>query len=141
MPIFGICLGFQVINCLFGGDLEQRICNRFSHSQNRIMKLRVDSPIAKVIGKLSMRAQCYHQQGLKKIPDLLRPIVWDSEDDTVHGLEYVGEGDRKILAVLWHPEACYEGKSFEKHEPDNLKLFQHFFEWCDEYRLALIKVN
>lgn len=139
MPILGICFGFQVINCLFGGELEQRICNRFAHSQNRLMKLRESSSIAKAVGKLSMRAQCYHQQGIKKMPDWLQPVVWDAEDDTIHGFEYVGDDQRKILGVLWHPEACYEGRTVKNHEQDNFKLLQYFFGLCETYRVSTTK--
>lgn len=137
MPIFGICYGLQVINCIFGGELEQRIKNRFSHSANRVMKIREGSFLAKATGKNSLRGQCYHKQGLLKIPDWLQPVAWDAEDDSVHALEYVGRGNRRIMAVLWHPEACYEGKKIENHEPDNLKVFQHFIGVCGEYRRAL----
>jgi gamma-glutamyl-gamma-aminobutyrate hydrolase PuuD len=134
MPILGICYGLQVINCILGGDLEQRIKNRFSHSARREMKLRPDSFLAKATGKLKMKGQCYHKQGLQKIPDWLQPVAWDEEDDSIHALEYIGEGNRKILAVLWHPEACYEGKKIEDHDPDNLKLLHFFLDTCSEYR-------
>lgn len=137
MPIFGICYGLQVINCVLGGDLEQRIKNRFSHSANRAMKIREGSFLAKATGKTTMRGQCYHKQGLQKIPDWLQPVAWDAEDDSIHALQYVGDGNRKIIAVLWHPEACYEGKKIEQHEPDNLKIFQYFFGICGEYRMSL----
>lgn len=138
MPIFGICFGFQVINCLFGGDMEQRIKSRWSHSKNRQMNLRPESKLAKALGKVRINGQCYHQQGLRNIPDCLQPSIFDAEDSSVHGFEYIGKDQREILGVLWHPEAVYEGKKFENHEKDNLSIFGYFFNTCKIYRSQLI---
>jgi gamma-glutamyl-gamma-aminobutyrate hydrolase PuuD len=142
MPIFGICYGMQVINCVLGGDLEQRIKSRFSHSgAHRTLQIRPDSFLAKALGKLTMKGKCYHKQGIQRIPDWLQPVAWDSEDDTVHALEYIGKDGRIIMAVLWHPEAIYESTAFEKHEADNLLLLRHFLGACGEYRKTLPTVK
>ena len=140
MPIFGICYGFEILNCIFGGKLVQDIENPHAHYEMREMKVKPGSHLWKAIGeKTKMEGQCYHHQGIKEVPDELSVTAVDDHDGIPHALEWKGD-DRIIFTVLWHPESTkhYRGDLDE----DNKKIISYFVERCRDYkksRLAALK--
>ena len=136
MPIFGICYGCEVINCILGGDMVQSIPKR--HSSKKTINVQEGSELALATGLKSLKGQCYHHQCLGKLGVGIEPIAWDSEDKQVHAYVYKGtkENPRDILAVLWHPEAIYEMEKIEKHDKVQLSIFTHYFKKCERYEVA-----
>ena len=132
MPILGICYGMQVLNCLFGGDMIQDLPNGYSNHYCR-RKLRVEpgSHLDKSLAGTPCVGNCYHHQGVGKIPDCLSVTAWDTLDGYPHALEY-NKSDRMIMSVLWHPEGTTTSGS--KLDPASNKLFEYFFTKCREYK-------
>lgn len=132
MPVLGICYGFEVLNCLMGGDLFQHLKN--PHYETRRVKVKPESRLAKATGVSQMNTVCYHHQGIKTLAPCFEATSWDLEhDDQIHSYEYVGKDGRNILGVLWHPESCYEGEPISNHDKNNLAIFAHFFRECKQY--------
>ena len=131
MPIFGICYGFQVLNCIFGGNMKQTM--KKSHYSKRTVRLANDSVLQKTLGKDFFYCTCYHHQCLDELAPPLRATAWDADDNTIHAFEYSGKEARNILGVLWHPESIYSGESIQDHNQDTLKQFHYFFDISKEY--------
>ena len=132
MPIFGVCYGFEVLNCLMGGDLVQNIPNPRSHYEVRTCKIKPESKLAKSTKVQEMDTVCFHHQGIGKLAPCFEATSWDIEDGIIHSFESKGNG-RNIHAVLWHPEACYEGESISNHDKNNLAILESFFKDCKHY--------
>lgn len=140
MPIFGICYGFQILNCLFGGDMIQDLDKGYkNHYQKNNMVVEEGSRLEKALNGAKMVGQCYHHQGLGKVPDCLKVSCWDELDKYPHALEYKG-ADRNILAVLWHPESSFRDTRNDKLDKANTLLFSYFFDQCKEYKGSLNKI-
>ena len=132
MPIFGVCFGFEVLNCLMGGDLIQNIPKPRSHYEVRRCKIKPESKLEKATNVQQMNTVCYHHQGIGKLAPCFEATSWDIEDGLIHSLEYKGS-DRNIHAVLWHPESCYEGETIANHDKNNLAILRYFFNDCKAY--------
>lgn len=138
MPILGICYGMQVLNCLLGGDMIQDLPNgNKNHYRKRLMIVEPDSNLAKAIKGQPLVGNCYHHQGLGKIPDCLRVVAKDEKDGYPHALEYKGD-DRCIMATLWHPESTFKDTRGESIDPMNTLIFDYFFDLCRSYRTTLV---
>lgn len=139
MPIFGICYGFQILNVLLGGDLIQDLENGYkNHFQKIKMVVEPGTQLEKALKGAKMVGQCYHHQGLGKVPECLKVNCWDELDKYPHGFEYNGT-ERNIMAILWHPEASFRDTRNEKLDKANTLVFCHFFDQCREYKTSLNK--
>lgn len=137
MPILGICYGFQVLNCLFGGDMIQDLPNgQKNHYRKRIMKLDPESKLAQAMQGHTLIGNCYHHQGIGKIPECLKVTAYDEKDGYPHALEYKND-DRCIMAVLWHPESTFQDTRNEVLDQANQALFDYFFGLCRTYMATL----
>ena len=114
-------------------DLENGMRN---HYRKNKMIVQPGSKIEAALKGAQLIGQCYHHQGLGKIPSCLKITAWDEEDKYPHALEYNGE-DRNILAVLWHPESTYRDTRTEGLDKANILLFSYFADQCRSYKLAL----
>ena len=132
MPILGVCYGFQVINCVLGGDMVQTIGSR-SHYKKRLQTIKPGSFLERATGMSEIKCTCYHHQKLGRMPDCLQPTAWDKTDQMIHAFEYVGADKRPIYGVLWHPEACYAGDKMENHDPYQLAIYNEFIQICSKY--------
>lgn len=133
IPVFAICYGFQVINCLFGGTLKQNIQKEEFH-KDCMSKIEIDknSKLYRALGGENIiTGKCYHTQGLKDIPEEFGVVARTPKDQMPHGIEWKGD-DRKILAVLWHPELMQD--STGQFESTNFGVFKNFVGQCEEYR-------
>lgn len=136
MPIFGVCYGFQVINCILGGSMIQSLAPKGSHTwKTRTGRVKPGSELEVAASKSKLDMRCYHHQCLDRLAPGLEPIAWDQEDEQVHAFVYKGttENPRDILCVLWHPEAVYSGQYIDKHHADNLAIVAHFLKKADGY--------
>src|SRR3990167_3634629 len=135
-PIFGICYGMQVLNCLFSGTMVQHMAEK---SHYRKLKMHVESGswvdlALKVHGnKLGfMMGKCVHHQALDVISPDFQVVARDERHNMPHALEY--KGDRKIYAVQWHPEYSYTDTRWEVPDQDNDSLIAYFATQCKDYR-------
>ena len=137
MPILGICYGFQVLNCLFGGDMIQDLEHgQKNHYRKNKLVVEPGTRLEAALQGAQLVGQCYHHQGLGKIPACLKLSAWDEEDKYPHALEYNGD-ERNIIAVLWHPESTYKDTRREGLDKANLLIFGYFFDQCRNYKASL----
>lgn len=135
MPIFAICYGYQVLNCLYGGKINQHIDNSADH----LFKCREFKPVEgthlhKALNGQSTHNACFHHQNIINTPDCLIPNSFDTVDGTPHGLEW-HDDSRTIMSILWHPEAgepFIQGAEMDK----SAMLFNYFSKLCLEYRAS-----
>jgi putative glutamine amidotransferase len=136
MPIFGVCYGFQVINCILGGSMIQSIPVKRSHTwKTRNGRVKAGSELEQATSKSLLEMRCYHHQCLDRLAPGIEPIAWDNSDEQVHAYVYKGtkENPRDILCVLWHPEAVYSGQYIDQHHMDNLAIVAYFLKKADQY--------
>jgi putative glutamine amidotransferase len=129
IPILGICRGIQLINVAEGGTLHQHLPalpEMMQHSQmnpdgSLFHELRLDSSsaLSKGYGKITIRTDSYHHQGIDKVGRDLKAVAW-TQDGLVEAVE--GTGKTFVLGVQWHPEM-----SFQKY-PEQLAPFTVFVE-------------
>jgi putative glutamine amidotransferase len=138
IPVLGICRGFQLINCLFGGTLKQDL----GISLNKIHKAQVENKIQKdkahglsiepgtllsgICGFQRLVVNSAHHQALKKIGKGLR-INCRADDGTIEGLEWDDpSGKPFLLAVQWHPERMFK---FDLANSPVSKAIRDHFIW------------
>lgn len=133
MPIYGICYGYEFVNCYNGGKMIQELHNSCDHYHVREFDIEEGTHLHKAIGSTKLRAACFHHQNVKDVPSNLVVSAYDSEDGSIHGLEYPQDSGRFVMTVLWHPEArsirC-AGAEDEK----NRKVMEYFLKNCLEYK-------
>jgi carbamoyl-phosphate synthase small subunit len=95
LPVFGICLGHQIIGCAVGGKTYKL---PFGHHgvNNPVVDLRT--------GKVFVTSQ-NHGFAVDEVSLPKNVKVWmrNANDDTVEGLYHEKE---KLMCVQFHPEAC-----------------------------------
>lgn len=111
-PVFGICLGMQIINVALGGTLWQDIPlqhpNRKVHQQPKPydvpfheVTLIEGTPMQKLLGTDRIRVNSCHHQAVKDLaPELTLCAV--SEDGVTEA--FCRENGSFIWGVQWHPE-------------------------------------
>jgi putative glutamine amidotransferase len=127
IPIFAICLGFQVAHVARGGRLIQHVDDlglapAIAHHQpdgaNAFHAVRVepDTQLMKIVGARDFEVNSRHHQAVdaQHTGRGLRPAGW-SPDGLLEASEDC-EG-RFLLAVQWHPEDLVD-------RPEHLRLFE-----------------
>lgn len=124
MPTFGICRGFQVMNCVLGGTLYQHVPMAENHDRCDLPKDAVHtvsvmegSRLHDILRKTETGVNSRHHQGVKKLGQGLVATAF-AQDGLTEGFELPGK--RFFLGVQWHPESMYA-----KYE-DARKLFAAF---------------
>ena len=112
VPTLGICRGFQVVNVLCGGTIEQHLPERLGtthgdpatgRSASHPVRVTPDSRLAAAVGEELARCTSHHHQGVATLGEGLVPVAW-SPDGLVEALEPV-DPRGWFVAVQWHPEA------------------------------------
>lgn len=100
MPIFGICRGFQSLNVVFGGTLQQHLP---SHPQSMS-----DSDLCHdvlVIGtRKRVGVNSFHHQGIKQLGKGLTPVAEFEPTRMVEAFISTSNELPKVGGVQWHPE-------------------------------------
>ena len=113
VPIFGICLGFQMLAVYFGSMMEQHLW-RHPQSQGRGMAAHTVTPLpeAKHYATLPFEVNSHHHQGifLNGLSDELESLALAKDNpDSDHMLvEAFRHRSKPIMAVQWHPEEWFD---------------------------------
>jgi len=119
IPVFGICLGFQMINVHFGGKLIQNIdlgTHGYSDSENRGELVNdltftpkftiLETSLLKNSKSKKMKCCSLHHQGVRKdeLPEPLELIAYTAKDDIAEVFQHK---TLPIAACQFHPEEDY----------------------------------
>jgi carbamoyl-phosphate synthase small subunit len=92
-PIFGICLGHQLLAHAFGGDTYKL---KFGHRGSN------HAVLDKVKGRVAITTQ-NHGFAVGKVPQSFEITHTNVNDLSIEGMRCV---EKSILSVQYHPEAC-----------------------------------
>ena len=138
IPLFAICLGFQVLNVTRGGSLYQdvpaqkpsniaHLCEIGANYTRHPVRVERGSLLHRIVGKETFDANSAHHQAVKKLGAGLQAIAW-AEDGIIEAIELPEHPF--CLGVQWHPE-CIADK-----EEDHRKLFAAHVEAAATASLA-----
>jgi gamma-glutamyl-gamma-aminobutyrate hydrolase PuuD len=126
VPIFAICLGFQVAHVARGGKLVQHVADlertpTVMHSQPggsafHTVRITPGSHLAEIVGATEIEVNSRHHQGVgaDRHGRGLQPVAY-APDGLLEGAEDCS--GRFLLAVQWHPEDLFD-------RPEHLRLFE-----------------
>ena len=135
-PIFAVCRGLQLLNCLLGGTLYQDLDSEYPikplleiHRQNSYkipretgihpIIIKQNSLLHRILGRNIIKVNSTHHQAAASIGKGLT-IAAHSPQGVIEALEL--DNNEKVLAVQFHPEIMINtSKSFKK-------LFEYFAE-------------
>ncbi|MGL6278170.1 MAG: gamma-glutamyl-gamma-aminobutyrate hydrolase family protein [Gaiella sp.] len=119
VPTLAICRGFQLLNVVRGGDLEQHVPETVGHEGHREVlgafsehpvDVKAGSRLAAIIGERHDGVSSHHHQGIGRVGEGLVETAW-AEDGLLEGLE--DPSRRFAVGVLWHPEMEEDKRLFE----------------------------
>lgn len=108
IPIFGICLGMQQLNCFFGGTLEQNLKFHPQSSSRWKEAHKIKTNHKNYGSHVIMEVNSHHHQGVplhRLAPDLLELAVSEGHDSVVEAFIH---HNSPIVGVQWHPEEFYD---------------------------------
>jgi len=116
IPIFGICLGFQMLAVYFGSALEQHLW-RHPQSAGRSMSAHpvIPLPEAKRFAAQPFDVNSHHHQGvfLHGLSEDLEPLAIAKNDHDSESMlvEAFRHRSKPVMAVQWHPEEWFDSFS------------------------------
>ena len=124
-PIFAICRGFQLLNCVLGGTLYQDTAIQlgFIHRDLALYHF-IDAKEGSVLDKLfggRFRVNSIHHQAVKTLGDGLFTTAVSVEGI----IEAYEHKSLPIIGTQFHPERM-TGAGFEGRSPDFAPLFAYF---------------
>ncbi len=143
LPIFGICNGMQLINCIHGGKIIQHIPdnkNYLEHEQSKVPNydsygktyheviIEKHSKLFEIVGEERILTNSSHHQAAKNAGENIN-VVARASDGVIEAIEH--KTHPFCLGVQWHPE-------FGSTIADN-KLFAGFVEACEKYKIKCKK--
>jgi gamma-glutamyl-gamma-aminobutyrate hydrolase PuuD len=131
MPVFGICLGAQLLNICLGGSLIQHIWAEHEDAREHrsqegwkngftrhSVKVQPETELARIYKSTEFDVVSSHHQAIKALGEGLKAVAW-AEDGIIEAIESTARP--ATIGVQWHPERDFEG---------NNKLFSWFVEQC-----------
>lgn len=120
LPILGVCRGFQVINILMGGGLEDDIGRNRENHINEVHDVLINkkSPFWKFEKKDKLKVNSFHKQGF--LIDKLSPKLRAFALSRAGIVEGVFHRRRPILGMQWHPERHGPSREFSNKLIRNL---------------------
>lgn len=133
-PVFGICRGCQVLNCVLGGTLYQDLPEQLGviHLDSRLRHPIIcteDSLLARLFTR-RFRVNSTHHQAIRDIAPALRITAW-SVDGVAEAFE-AADPDRLLWGVQFHPERL-TGPQWDGRTPDFAPLFRLFVDTARKY--------
>lgn len=105
-PVLAICRGFQLLNALHAGTLNQHVGDESNPHRNSVHGIDVlaGSRLSAVLGSEPIAVSSYHHQAVDRLGrDLLATAV--APDGVVEAVELPGAS---VIAIQWHPEDSAE---------------------------------
>ena len=133
-PVFGICRGFQVLNCVLGGSLYQDIVEQLGiiHSSPKLrhfITAKNPSVLYDLFGE-KFKVNSTHHQAIKALGEGLIATAC-SQDGVIEAFEHES---LPVLGTQFHPERL-TGKNNEGGvAPDFAPLFDYFAEMVKNNR-------
>lgn len=121
IPVLGVCRGFQVINILCGGGLQNDIRKKTGRNHRGVIheiEILNKTHFAKFSRRNIIKVNSYHNQGIlvSDIAPRLR-IFAKTNDGVVEGLYHPTQ---RIVGIEWHPERKNPSADFDKKIITNL---------------------
>jgi putative glutamine amidotransferase len=117
LPVLGICRGLQLINCVFGGTLQQdlgglnEVHKRVSwEDKNHEVSVEGTTLLFGITRVSHGGVNSSHHQAIDKLGNGLR-VNCHAADGTIEGIEGLHSRDPFLLAVQWHPERMRDPNS------------------------------
>jgi putative glutamine amidotransferase len=120
IPVLGVCRGFQLINCIYGGTLQKDLGKALNiihraQTENGIQKdkahglnIEPGTLLSVICGPGRFVVNSAHHQAVKKTGKGLK-VNCMADDGTIEGLEWANpSGKPFLLAVQWHPERMFK---------------------------------
>jgi gamma-glutamyl-gamma-aminobutyrate hydrolase PuuD len=116
LPILGICRGSQLLNVVCGGtlygDVQKEKKSRLKHINNEHydtyrhpVSIVAGSPLHKWYGRLQLRVNSYHHQGIRDLAGRFRPMAF-APDELVEG--FYDPKAEFVVGLQFHPERMEE---------------------------------
>jgi putative glutamine amidotransferase len=114
-PVLGICRGLQLVNCFFGGSLEQDLGNDLnkihrSEKKDKAHGLTVEREtlLSEIIQSERSVVNSAQHQAVKSLGKGLK-VNCVSDDGTIEGFEWAdASGKSFLLCIQWHPERMFQ---------------------------------
>ncbi len=103
LPVFGVCLGSQLVNVAMGGELNQHIGE--DHRKARHAVEVADSKLSDILRTKRPTVNSYHHQAVSVVAMGLR-VTATSPDGVIEATE--SDTHRWVVNVQWHPERIIE---------------------------------
>ena len=138
LPVFGICLGIQVISVATRGSLYQDIPSQFSdHLPHKVkhgdswhdIKIQPQSLLNQITSDNIAEVNSSHHQSVKDIGDGL-VVTAQSEDGIIEAIE--NPSKRFVLGVQYHPERMFKEPGSLELKAHAAKLFEAFIAAASE---------
>jgi len=113
IPVFGICLGFQMLAVYFGSSLEQHLW-RHTQSAGRSIAAHSVTPLREAMRYATQpfEVNSHHHQGvfLDGLSDKLEALAVAKENPTsdLMLVEAFRHRSKPVMAVQWHPEEWFD---------------------------------
>jgi GMP synthase (glutamine-hydrolysing) len=116
VPVFGICLGMQLIADELGGEVGPGDYGGYAD-----VTVRIDDTDDPLVGSLAPETRVWasHADEVKRVPDGFERTA--SSD--VCGVEAMSDTDRDLYGVQWHPEVA--------HTEQGEEVFENFQAICE----------
>ncbi len=127
LPVLGICRGFQMMNEVFGGNVDYIKINSKVNHQAKVkhtVKLLKNSLLEKIYKKSVLLVNSAHHKHITTVSDNFI-ISAVSEDGLIEAIE--SKFKPFFMGVQWHPEAL--------EEADSNLLFKYFLKYCLDMKL------
>jgi len=113
VPVFGICLGFQMLAVYFGSELEQHLWRHPQSPARSAAGHTVEPlPAARRYAASPFEVNSHHHQGvpLHGLSTELEALATarDHPDSDVLLAEAFWHREKPVMAVQWHPEEWYD---------------------------------
>jgi len=126
-PVFGICMGHQVIGMAAGLDAYRMTFGNRGHNQPVLALASIGSIKA---GRVYVTSQ-NHQYALKlqdPFPEGWEPFFINCNDSSVEGIKSTAESGKKVWGVQFHPESA--GGPL-----DTIEMFTDFIGSCKAHQV------
>ncbi len=116
LPILGICRGSQLLNVVCGGtlygDVQKEKKSRLKHinfahydTYRHPIAIEPGSPLSKWYGRIALRVNSYHHQGIRGLAPRFKPMA-RSSDGLIEA--YYDPKAAFLVGLQFHPERMLE---------------------------------